>query len=47
MEVCCDLYPDEPLILCKNPLQAAKNRRTREVLLMETEAAPDKIVEAT
>jgi len=47
MEVCCDLYPDERLILCKNPLQAAKNKRTREELLAETEAGLDKIVEAT
>jgi len=47
VEVCCDLYPKDRLVLCRNPLQAAKNQQTREELLVKTEKDLDKIVEAT
>ncbi len=46
MEVHSDLYPDERLVLCRNPLQAAKSHRTREELLVRVEARLDKIVES-
>ena len=47
VEVCSDLYPEDRLILCRNPLQADKSKRTREALLTKTEEALDEIVKAT
>ncbi|MYK62694.1 MAG: IS1634 family transposase, partial [Rhodothermaceae bacterium] len=47
VEVFSDLYPKERLVLCKNPLQAAKNQQTREELLTKTEEKLDRIVQAT
>ena len=47
MEVQSDLYPEDRLILCRNPLQAQKSKRVREELLIKTEAALDRIVSAT
>jgi len=44
MEVHSDLYPNERLILCRNPLQAAKSQRTREKLLVKIEQKLDRIV---
>ena len=40
-------YPDERLIVCKNPLLAEDRARTREELLVATEKNLDKIVAAT
>ena len=42
-----DLYPGERLVVCRNPLVAAKNKKVREDLLKATEKELDKIVEAT
>ena len=47
VEVFSDLYPKERLVLCRNPLQAAKNQRTREELLIKTEEKLNQIVAAT
>ena len=47
MEIHSDLYPADRLVLCRNPLQAEKSKRQREELLIKTEKALDKIVEAT
>ncbi len=47
VEVCCDLYPKDRLVLCRNPLQAAKSQQTREALLAKTQKELDKIVAAT
>lgn len=44
MEVHSDLYPNERLVLCRNPLQAAKSQRTREKLLVKIEQKLDRIV---
>ena len=40
-------YPDERLIVCRNPLLAAERARKREDLLRSTEKDLDKIVQAT
>ncbi len=45
-EVCCDLYPQDRLILCRNPLQAEKSKKTRAELLLKAEEKLDKIVVA-
>ena len=47
MELCSDLYPEDRLVLCRNPLQSEKSKRQRKALLIKTEEALDKIVEAT
>ena len=47
MEIHSDLYPADRLVLCRNPLQAEKSKRQREELLVKTEKALDKVVEAT
>ena len=47
VELKCDLYPEERLVVCRNPLVAAKNKKVREDLLKATEKELDKIVEAT
>ncbi|MXW32825.1 MAG: IS1634 family transposase [Rhodothermaceae bacterium] len=47
VEVFSDLYPKERLVLCRNPLQAAKNQQTRDELLIKTEQKLNQIVEAT
>ena len=47
MEICSNLYPEDRLVLCGNPLQAEKSKRRREELLVKTEEALDKIVEVT
>ena len=46
VEVCCDLYPKERLVLCKNPLRAKANQEMREALLVKTEKKLDQIVAA-
>jgi transposase len=40
-------YPNERLIVCRNPLLAEERRRKREDLLVATEAQLDKVVAAT
>lgn len=40
-------FPGERLIVCRNPLTAARRRRRREELLAATEAGLDKLIEAT
>ena len=47
MELHSDLYPEDRIVLCRNPLQAQKSKRQREELLIKTERALDKIVVAT
>lgn len=47
VELKSDLYPEERLVVCRNPLRAAKNQKVREDLLKATEKELDKIVEAT
>ena len=47
VEVRSDLYPDERIILCRNPVRAEKSARDREALLARTEEALQKIVQAT
>ena len=47
MEICSDLYPEDRLVLCRNPLQAQKSKKQREELLVKTEKLLDNIVEAT
>ena len=42
-----ELYPDERLIVCRNPLLAAERARKREALLAATEAKLDLVVRAT
>ncbi len=46
VEVCCDLYPNDRLVLCRNSLQAEKSKKTREDLLVKAEEKLDKIIEA-
>ncbi len=46
VELECDLYPDETLILCKNPLQAAKSKQTRDALLDKADEGLNKIIKA-
>jgi hypothetical protein len=46
-EVCSEDFPDERLVVCRNPLLAEERRRKREELLAATERELDKIVEAT
>ena len=41
-----DAYPDERLVVCRNPVRAKKSRQQRKELLEKTEAALDKIVQA-
>ena len=47
VEIHCDLYPKDKLVLCRNPLQAEKSKRLREKLIAKTETALDRIVAAT
>jgi len=47
VEIQCDLYPNETLVLCKNPLQAAKSKQTRDELLAKADQKLDKIAAAT
>jgi len=47
VELKSELYPGERLVVCRNPLVAAKNQQVREELLKATEKELDKIVEAT
>lgn len=47
VEINSDLYPGERLVVCRNPIVAAKNKQVREELLQATEKELDKIVEAT
>jgi len=47
VEIQCDLYPNETLVLCKNPLQAAKSKQTRDERLTKADQKLDKIVAAT
>ena len=47
MEMRSDLYPNERLILCRNPLVAEKNKIKRAELIKKTSLELDKIVEAT
>jgi transposase len=47
VEITSDDYPDERLIVCKNPLLADERKRKREDLLRATERDLDKIVAAT
>ena len=46
VEVRCDLYPNDRLVLCRNPLQATKSQQTREELLVKTQERLNKIVES-
>ncbi len=46
VEVYCDLYPEDRLVLCRTPLQAAKSKKTREEMLTKTQEKLDKIVES-
>lgn len=46
-EITSDMYPEERLIVCRNPLLASDRARNREQLLQATEHELDKIVEAT
>jgi transposase len=47
LEVTSDAFPDERLIVCRNPLLAEERTRKREALLQATEAELMKIAEAT
>ncbi len=47
VELKSELYPEERLVVCRNPLVAAKNQQVRGELLKATERELDKIVEAT
>ena len=47
VELRCDAYPGERLMVCRNPLLAAERARKREVLLQATEGRLDRIVTAT
>ena len=47
VEIHCDLYPKDKLVLCRNPLQAEKSKHQREKLIAKTETALDRIVAAT
>ena len=47
VELRCDAYPGERLMVCRNPLLAAERARKREVLLQATEGLLDRIVTAT
>ncbi len=42
-----ELYPDERLVVCRNPLLAAERARKREALLQATETRLDLVVRAT
>ena len=46
-EITDPAYPDERLVVCRNPLLAAERARKREALLRATEQELDKIVQAT
>ena len=46
-EIYSDLYPEDRLILCKNPVLAASKKEKRDKLLRLTEKLLDPIVEAT
>jgi transposase len=46
-EITDPAYPDERLVVCKNPLLADERARKREALLEATERELDKIVDAT
>ena len=45
--VCEELYPDERLVVCRNPHLAEKRDKSRQELLASTEKLLDEIVEAT
>src|SRR6202521_2425494 len=47
LEVTSDAFPDERLIVCRNPLLAEERSRKREALLQATEEELMKIAEAT
>ncbi len=47
VEIQSDLYPKERLVLCRNPFQAAKTKKTREDLLAKADAKLDQILAAT
>ena len=47
VEIQSDVYPNERLVLCRNPLQAAKTKKTRDDLLAKADAKLDKILAAT
>ena len=47
VELRCDAYPGERLMVCRNPLLAAERARKRAVLLQATEGLLDRIVTAT
>ena len=47
LEVSSDAFPDERLIVCRNPLLAEERTRKREALLQATEQELSRIVEAT
>ncbi len=47
VEIQSDLYPNERLVLCRNPFQAAKSKNTREDLLANADQKLDQILEAT
>ena len=46
-EITSSLYPDERLVVCRNPLLADERARKRRELLAATEQELDKIVQAT
>lgn len=46
-EITDPTYPDERLVVCKNPLLASDRARTREELLAKTEQKLNEIVQAT
>jgi transposase len=47
LEVTSDAFPDERLIVCRNPLLAEERSRKREALLQATEQELTRIAEAT
>ena len=46
-EIHCPDYPDERLVVCRNPLLAQERKRKREALLQATERELDKVVQGT
>jgi len=46
MEIHSDIYPNERLVLCRNPFQAAKSKQTREDLLAKADQKLEKILAA-
>jgi len=47
VEIQCDLYPNETLVLCKNSLQSTKSKQTRDDLLAKADQKLNRIVVAT